>query len=87
MSGWTLSTDGQYTLDYTKPALFNDDEKISNWAKDSVYFMAANGIIAGTGNNLFSPRATTPSEIAMNYATATREQALTIAVRMIENLK
>ncbi|MGE4277757.1 MAG: S-layer homology domain-containing protein, partial [Lawsonibacter sp.] len=87
MPGWTLSTNSQFSLDYSKPALFADDEKISDWAKDSVYFMAANGIISGTGNNKFSPRATTPAEEAANYASATREQALIIAVRMVENLK
>jgi hypothetical protein len=86
MSGWTLKTDGEYTLEYTKPAAFSDDEKISSWAKDSVYFMVANEIIKGTGNNMFSPRATTPAEQAINYASATREQALLIAVRMVENL-
>jgi len=48
--------------------------------------MAANDIIKGTGNNMFSPRATTPEEEARNYATATREQALVITVRMVENL-
>ncbi len=87
MPGWTLSDDGKFTLSYTKPAVFSDDNKISTWAKDSVYFMAANGIITGTGNNMFTPRATTPAEEAMNYATAAREQALTMAVRMVENLK
>lgn len=85
--GWTIQTDSQYTLPYTKPAPFADDHLISSWAKDSVYFMVANDIIKGTGNNLFSPRATTPEEEAKNYASATREQALVIAVRMVENLK
>ena len=74
------------TLSYTRPAPFADDAKISDWAKDSVYFMFANGIVSGTGNNLFSPRATTSEEEANNYASATREQALLIAVRMVENL-
>jgi len=60
--GWTLQTDSQFKLPYTKPAPFADDAKISDWAKDSVYFMAANDIIKGTGNNMFSPRATTPAE-------------------------
>ena len=87
LNGWTLATDSQFKLDYTKPAPFADDAKISDFAKDSVYFMAANGIIAGTGNNMFSPRATTAAEEAANYASATREQALAIAVRMVENLK
>jgi hypothetical protein len=43
-------------------------------------------IITGTGNNRFSPRATTAAEEAENYASATREQDLVIAVRMVENL-
>lgn len=86
LAGWTMATDSQFTLQYTKPAKFADDAKISDWAKDSVYFMAANGIINGTGNNNFSPKATTPAEQARNYASATREQALAIAVRMVENL-
>ncbi|MDR3277915.1 MAG: DUF6273 domain-containing protein, partial [Oscillospiraceae bacterium] len=86
LAGWTLDTDENFTLTYTKPALFADDAKISDWAKDSVYFMAANGIINGTGNNNFSPKAVTDAEKANNYASATREQALAIAVRMVENL-
>jgi hypothetical protein len=87
LAGWTMQTDAEFTLEYTKPAAFADDAKISDWAKDSVYFMAANGIINGTGSGNFSPRATTTEEQAQNYASATREQALAIAVRMVENLK
>jgi hypothetical protein len=45
-----------------------------------------NGIINGTGNNNFSPKAITPEEQAQNYASATREAALAIAVRMVEKL-
>lgn len=85
--GWTIQTDSQFTLPYTKVAPFADDDKISSWAKDSVYFMVANNIINGTGNNKFSPRATTTEEEARDYASATREQALLMAVRMVENLK
>jgi len=84
--GWTLQTDGQFTLPYTKPAAFADDKDISDWAKDSVYFMAANGIINGVGNNKFAPKNVTTEEQATGYANATREQALLIAVRMVENL-
>ncbi len=87
MPGWTLATDGEFKLDYTKPALFADDAQISDWAKDSVYFMAANGIINGMGGNKFAPKNTTTAEEAQGYANATREQALIIAVRMVENLK
>jgi len=86
MPGWTLATDGQFKLTYTKPALFADDAQISDWAKDSVYFMAANGIIKGMDNNIFAPKNTTSAQEASGYANATREQALAIAVRMVENL-
>ena len=87
ISGWTIGTDGQFTLQYTKPAPFADDADISDWAKDSVYFMVANEIIRGVGDNKFAPKNTTGDEEARGYANATREQALIIAVRMIENLK
>ena len=85
--GWTLPTDSQFTLPYEKPALFADDADISDWAKDSVYFMVANGIINGVGNNKFAPKNVTSADEANGYANATREQALIIAVRMVENLK
>jgi len=84
--GWTWARDADFTLEFEQPGLFADDAKISAWARDSVYFMAAREIIAGTGGNNFTPRATTPEEEAMNYASATREQALELAVRMTENL-
>ena len=87
MSGWTLAEDSKFTLSYNKTSTFADDNRISDWAKDSVYFMTAKGIIQGTGNNKFSPRAITSEEKAEGSANATREQALAIAVRMVENLK
>ena len=87
MAGWTLPTDDRYKLTYSMPAPFADDALISEYARDSVYFMAANGIIQGKGNNLFVPRNTTSEQEAMGYANATREQALAIAMRMVRNLK
>ena len=84
--GWTLDTDSQFTLPYDKLAVFADDADISGWAKDSVYFMVANQIISGTGNNKFAPKNVTTAQEAQGYANATREQALAIAVRMVENL-
>ncbi|MBQ7567139.1 MAG: S-layer homology domain-containing protein [Oscillospiraceae bacterium] len=90
LDGWTLETDGnfaaQFSAMFTRPDPFADDAKISGWAKDCVYFMAANGIINGIGDNLFAPKATTAAETAMGYAQATREQALLIATRMVKNL-
>jgi len=85
MPGWTLDTDSQFKLTYDMPALFDDDADISSWARESVYFMAANKIVEGYGGK-FRPRAATPEQKAIGYANATREQALLIAVRMVENL-
>ncbi len=84
--GWTYATDGKYTLNFTQPAKFADDASISDWAKQSVYFMVANDIIKGMGDNKFAPRAVTSAQQAQGYASATREQALVIALRMVENL-
>ena len=90
IDGWTLETDGsfaaQFKAMFTQPAAFADDANISAWAKDSVYFMNANGIINGIGNNMFAPRAATPAEQAAGYAQATREAALLMATRMVKNL-
>ena len=87
LKGWTIETDADFPLPYTRQAPFADDNDISDWAKDSVYFMASRNIITGTGNNMFSPKAVTDEQKAQGYAQATREQALVIAVRMVENLK
>lgn len=91
MTGWEMSRDAEYEdlfrTYYVMPAPFSDDASISEWARSSVYFMAANGIINGIGDNTFAPRATTEAETAVGYAQATREQALAIAVRMVRGLK
>ena len=84
--GWTLATDADFPLPYTRQAPFADDADISDWARDSVYFMVSKRIINGIGNNLFAPRNTTAAEEALYYANATREQALLISTRMVENL-
>lgn len=83
---WSLAEDGRYPLDYKKPTLFADDAQISGYARESVYFMVANSIINGVGGNRFAPQNTTTAQEATGYANATREQALVIAVRMVENL-
>ncbi|MEE3419657.1 MAG: S-layer homology domain-containing protein [Lachnospiraceae bacterium] len=87
MNGWTLANDDEYKLNYTMPAPFADDRYIAGWARDSVYFMAANNIIAGIGNNRFAPKNVTSAQEAKHYANATIEQALAIATRMVKNLK
>ncbi|MBQ3404193.1 MAG: S-layer homology domain-containing protein, partial [Oscillospiraceae bacterium] len=87
MVGWTLADDSNFTLNYTMPDLFDDDADISGYARDSVYFMAANDIIKGFPGNKFVPRNRTSAEEAEHYANATREQALVIATRMVRNLQ
>lgn len=90
IDGWTLETDGNYAGTfrgmYETPAPFADDKNISGWAKDSVYFMKAKGIIDGVGENKFAPRAITDAEVVEGYAQATREQAILIAKRMVQKL-
>ncbi len=85
---WTLETDtdDKFKLDYSKAQLFKDDKDISTWAKPSVYFMVKNGIIEGVGGNLFAPKSYASQDNAMAYATMTREQAVVIGIRMVENL-
>lgn len=55
---------------------FADDSSISSWAKSSVYFMARNGIIVGTGNNRFSPQ-----------RSAQRQSCLIMALGMFQKLQ
>ena len=88
LEGWTLASDGEYKEAFkalfTMPALFADDGEISSWAKDSVYFMAANGIVNGVGDNCFAPKLVSSGEETLNFAT--REQALLMSVRTVKNL-
>ena len=85
--GWSLAVDAQRALVFDMPAPFADDALISDYARESVYFMFASGIVTGTGGNNFSPRTESTSEQAINTATATREQAIIIALHMVDLLK
>ncbi len=38
---------------------FNDDESISDWARDAVAALANHGILNGTGNGMFEPKSST----------------------------
>ena len=88
LTGWTLETDGSFAEEFrTKfamPDLFADDAEISSWARDSVYFMAANKIVNGVGDNRFAPKTVSSGEETLNFAT--REQALLMSVRTVKNL-
>lgn len=70
-----------------KTKAFSDDAEISDWARDSVYFMAENGIINGVGDNCFAPKNVTAEQEADRYANSTREQSVAISVRMFEKFK
>jgi len=83
---WSFENDRDGILQFNMPPQFADHNDISLWARESVYFMVANGIIQGMGNNRFAPRAVTTQQQADGYAQATREQAIVIALRMVENL-
>ena len=85
-AGWTLDTDSsfdaQFKAMFVMPERFADDAQISAYARDSVYFMKARGIIDGVGDNLFAPNHGQSAAVAAGYGYATREQALKIAVGM-----
>ena len=77
----TISPD----FSYSSENKFADDDKISDWAKSAVYFMADNGIISGVGDNKFAPKNITEEEKNEGYANTTREQAVILAKRMMES--
>ena len=83
--GWSLETDRDFPLNVNNAEKFADDAKISDYAREAVYFMAGSGIIAGVGDNKFAPKNSGESDTSYGYAT--REQAIVIALRSVKNLK
>lgn len=79
---WTYATDSKYYLDSEGTLKFEDDDEISDYAKQSVYYMVKMGIINGVDSTHFAPKNTTDQEEAMGYATATREQAIALSLRI-----
>lgn len=63
------------TLDTKGAQPFLDDGDISQWARESVYFMEKSGIIAGMGDGRFAPR-----------DNAQCQAALCMAVKMLDKL-
>ncbi len=80
--GWTLEKDSDYYLDTGGVSRFSDDSEISDYAKPSVYYMAKFGIIKGVDPTHFAPRNITSYQEATGYATATREQAILMSLRI-----
>lgn len=83
---YSIEEDIRYPLQFTRGQKFVDDALISSYAYESVYFMAANHIINGMGDNRFAPRNMTSAESAAKYANATREQALILSSRTMDQL-
>ncbi len=82
--GWTLENDSQYYLNSMGVQIFADDDEISDYAKESVYFMVKWGVINGVGDNKFAPNGS--STLEEDYGYATREQAIAIALRSAKYL-
>ncbi len=85
--GWTYATDSEYALEFPEIEPFADDQLIAPWARDSVYFMVANGIISGLDDDAFRPQGATDADDATGLASTTREQALVLALRLVEHLE
>ncbi len=79
---WTIETDSEYYLDSEGVKKFADDDLISEYAKPSVYYMVKMGIINGIDDAHFAPKNTTTEEEASGYASATREQAIALSLRI-----
>lgn len=81
---WNLKYDDNYPLNYMGVQKFNDDNEISDYAKEAVYFMVRWNVIQGVGNNKFAPKGSIG--LGEGYGYATREQALIIALRSTKYL-
>ncbi len=79
INSWSIDND--YEFDISGVEEFADDEYISDYARNSVYFMAKHDIVKGVGDSCFAPRNVTDEQILENYATATKEQAILISLR------
>ena len=80
--GWSLKNDIEIP-DISGTAEFEDGFYISSYAIPAVYFMVKHGVINGIGNNCFAPNSLSSSA---ELCTATREQAIAIALRSYEKL-
>lgn len=77
IEGWTLATDSEYPLEYNGVKEFADHDEIADYAKPSVYYLAGAGAIKGIGDSLFGPVNN------RDEAIATREQAIVLALRIL----
>jgi hypothetical protein len=80
----TMAPDGDFST--AGAPTFTDKNDISPWAMEHVLFMSKLGIIKGTDGK-FMPKATTTAQTAAGYATTTREQAIAMSVRSLEQME
>ena len=71
---WSIENDTP--LEFEKGEDFADDADISDWAKESVYFMSAKELVKGVGENRFAPK---------NHISV--EQAVIAALRLEQFMK
>ena len=83
-NGWTIENDADYYMDTSGAVKFADDYNISDFAKPSVYYMSKMGVIEGVDATHFAPKNITPQQEAQGYATATREQAVALSLRIFK---
>ncbi len=81
---WSLATDDDYYLDSEGVKKYEDDADISGYAKPSVYYLTKMGILNGVSATHFAPKNTTSEQEAQGYATATREQAIALSLRIFK---
>lgn len=65
---------------------FADQSSISSWAVQATKYMFKMGIIAGSADGNFKPKATTTAQEASGYGMATREQAIALSIRTYEKV-
>ena len=93
--GYTIENDDQYYFGTWSVRKFDDDAQISDYARDSVYFLADRGVIKGTSEHpyLFSPQGVNSLGDAYGAvqkaieAFATREQAIIMSLRIFQDKK
>lgn len=85
LPGWTMENDTSFVLDISGTERYLDHGEISEYAVPSVYYLTKHGIISGLLPKLFSPKRVSNHSYAENLGTATREQAVAMAMRIIRN--
>ncbi len=79
-----IRPDGDYNVANVPD--FPDQKYIASWAVNGAKYMAKMEIIKGNTAGEFMPKATTTAQQAAGYGMATREAAVIMAVRILENI-